>query len=151
MKYIISFLLVICCNSQVYGKEETDVVLITQAVKNYIIAQHETNETPMDKALHEKLAKRTFWKNSQGSEFIMETSRQTMLKVAKNYNENGTQFPKSPRIDIEVFDIDQRVASVKLTADDWIDYMHLIKTEKGQWKILNVLWQYHNVNKHISK
>jgi len=81
----------------------------------------------------------------------METSRNTMLRVAKNYNKSGTNFPNSPRIEVEIFDIDERVASVKLTADDWIDYMHLVKTESGNWKILNVLWQYHDTSKHISK
>lgn len=47
--------------------------------------------------------------------------------------------------------MDQRAASVKLTADEWIDYMHLYKNDRNEWKILNVLWQYHDVNRHVSK
>jgi len=74
-----------------------------------------------------------------------------MLNVAENYNRNGDKFPLSPRIDIKILDIDQRIASVKLSADDWVDYMHLMKNKQGHWQIINVLWQYHDINKHSSK
>lgn len=74
-----------------------------------------------------------------------------MVNLAGFYNENGDKFPNAPRIDIEIFDIDKRAASVKLTADDWIDYMHLYKNEEGQWKILNVLWQFYEISAHSSK
>jgi hypothetical protein len=74
-----------------------------------------------------------------------------MVKLASFYNEKGDKFPEKPRIDIDVYDIDKRVASVKLTADDWIDYMHLYKNDKGQWKVINVLWQFNDINAHTSK
>lgn len=81
----------------------------------------------------------------------METSFDTMVWVAENYNKKGDKFSKSPNVDIKVLDIDNRAASIKLTVDDWIDYMHLYKNEAGQWKIINVLWQYHDESKHTSK
>ncbi len=151
MKYLSIGLLVLLCHFSVSANQQSEKDLITQVVKNYLIAQHKIQEPLMDGALHEKLKKRTYWKANTGDEFIMETSRNTMLLVAKNYNKSGTKFPNSPRVEVQVFDIDERVASVKLTADDWIDYMHLVKTESGNWKILNVLWQYHDTSKHISK
>nr|WP_310741892.1 hypothetical protein [Pseudoalteromonas sp. SG41-6] len=40
---------------------------------------------------------------------------------------------------------------MKLTVDDWIDYMHLYKNENKEWKIINVLWQYHDPKKHSSQ
>lgn len=126
---------------------KADRQAIETAARNYIISQHISSKELMAKALHPKLAKRTYWSTGKEREFIMETSRETMLKVAENYNKSGDKFPKSPRIEIEILDIDQRVASVKLSADDWIDYMHLVKTAQGQWQILNVLWQYHDISK----
>jgi hypothetical protein len=128
--------------------DEQDKFAIIKAAKDYITSQHKSDKEQMDRALHPKLAKRTYWQAKDGSEFVMETSRETMLNVAQNYNRNGDKFPASPRIDIKVLDIDQRIASVKLSADDWIDYMHLIKDPQGKWQIINVLWQYHNINKH---
>jgi len=74
----------------------------------------------------------------------MKTSFDTMLKVAENYNKNGD----NPKVEIEVLALDDRIASVKLIADDWIDYMHLVKNDKNQWQIINVLWQYHDIKKH---
>lgn len=151
MKYLSTGLLLLFCHLPALANQQSEEVLITQTVEKYLISQHKVQEQLMDEALHEKLAKRTYWRSRTGDEFIMETSRNTMLRVAKSYNKSGSKFPNPPRIDIEIFDIDQRAASVKLTADDWIDYMHLVKTESGNWKILNVLWQYHDTNKHISE
>jgi len=131
--------------------EQAEIKAVVQAARDYIESQHKSDKDQMARALHPKLAKRTFWQAQDGSEFVMETSRKTMLNVAQNYNRNGDKFPESPRIDIEVLAIDQRIASVKLSADDWVDYMHLIKNTQGQWQIINVLWQYHDTNKHGAK
>jgi len=131
--------------------QSIDKNAVIQATKDYIQSQHLVNPEQMRKALHPELKKRTFWLNQSGEEFLLETSYQTMLKVAQTYNKNGDRFPNNPRIDIKVLDIDQRAASVKLTVDDWIDYMHLIKLESGEWKIINVLWQYHDTGRHQTK
>ena len=40
-----------------------------------------------------------------------------------------------------------RTASVKLIADDWIDYMHVLKLN-GTWQLVNVLWQYKDSDAH---
>jgi len=128
-----------------------DSKAIKQAALNYIESQHQVEPEKMAKALHKKLAKRTFWQSSQGQDYVMETSYDTMMKVAASYNKDGNKFPKSPIKTVKILDADERVASVKLTADDWIDYMHLIKGEDGQWKIINVLWRYHDIKKHSSK
>ncbi|WP_445357111.1 hypothetical protein ACJJIC_12855 [Microbulbifer sp. ANSA002] len=79
------------------------------------------------------------------------TDYETMVWLAENYNKEGDKFTESPRVDINILDIDNRVASVKLTVDDWIDYMHLYKNDKNNWKIINVLWQYHDTKRHINK
>jgi hypothetical protein len=48
---------------------------------------------------------------------------------------------------VKLLDVSARTASVKLIADAWIDYMHIVK-ENGEWKIINVLWQYNDVKQH---
>lgn len=63
----------------------------------------------------------------------------------------GDNFPANPRKEIQIFDIDGQTVSVKLTTDDWVDLMHLVKLETGEWKVVNVLWQYHNQSRHVSK
>ena len=128
-----------------------DKTSIERAVKDYIESQHKVLPDMMARGLDPAFAKRTYWLSKEGKEFILESSYDDMVNLAGFYNENGDKFPNAPRIDIEIFDIDNRAASVKLTADDWIDYMHLYKNEEGQWKILNVLWQFNEISAHSSK
>lgn len=146
----LSAILITCLLTANAAVATNDEDAVRAAVLNYIESQHVPNPERMDKALHEKMKKRTFWNQPATGEFLLETSRDTMLDVARTYNEDGTGFPAKPRKDIQVFDIDGRTASVKLTADEWIDYMHLMKSETGEWKVVNVLWQYHDQSKHIS-
>lgn len=131
--------------------EATDNQLIEQAVRDYIESQHKPDPERMARSLDPKLAKRTYWQAADGTQFIMNTDRDTMIKVAQTYNKDGTRFPAQPRVDIKILDVDQRVATVKLTADDWIDYMHLYKNQGSEWKIINVLWQYHDTARQVSK
>lgn len=129
----------------------SDQQAIERAVLDYIESQHKTDPELMKRGVDEQLAKRTYWQAADGSEFIMKTDYDTMLKVAKTYNKDGTKFPASPKVDIKILDVDNRTASVKLSADEWIDYMHLYKNSRNEWKIINVLWQYHDANRHASK
>jgi hypothetical protein len=124
---------------------------VERAVTDYIQSQHDVLPGMMARGIDESLAKRTYWQSAEGEEILLETSYDDMVKLASFYNEKGDKFPEKPRIDIDVYDIDKRVASVKLTADDWIDYMHLYKNDKGQWKVINVLWQFNDINAHTSK
>lgn len=151
MKRAITIVMLLTLSPLLFAAPENDSALIKEAARNYIVAQHLSQQQLMAKALHKKLAKRTYWQQQNGNEIIMETSYDNMLNVAKSYNKQGDKFPESPRIEINILDIEQRVASVKLNVDDWIDYMHLVKTDDGKWKIINVLWQYHDINKHQSK
>jgi len=124
---------------------------IERAVRDYIESQHQADPLRMQRGIDTKLAKRTYWRAADGSEFIMNTDFDAMLKVASNYNKDGTKFPAHPRVDIKILDVDQRVATVKLIADEWIDYMHLYKNDHSEWKIVDVLWQYHDTARQVSK
>ena len=130
--------------------QKADEQAIRQAVLDYIESQEQVLPERMGRSLDPELAKRTYWLNETGEEFIMHSDYETMIKVAASYNKKGDRFGPNPKKNIQVFDIDQRVASVKLTVDDWIDYMHLYKNQQGQWKVINVLWQYHDTSKQKS-
>ena len=149
MKFrICTVLLLLAAVFDTNASEQDEIVTV---VEHYIESQHVGSSSRMESALHHKLAKRTYWEDREGKEFIMESSFKSMQGVAEHYNSKGDKFPKHPRVDIEIFDIDDRVASVKLSTDDWIDYMHLLKTDQDEWKIINVLWQYHETGKHRVK
>ena len=131
------------------GDENKDKALITQAVLDYIESQQQVDATRMAKALDPKLIKRSYWHDVHGQLQIREVDYPFMVELAGRYNVNHDKFPAHPKAQVHVLDIDQRVASAKLTTDTWIDYFHLYRDDAGQWKILNVLWQYHDLKPHL--
>ncbi len=151
MKRALLLLLFAIAPLAVQAADATDTALIERAVRDYIESQHQSDPARMERGLDPQLAKRTYWQAADGSEFIMKTDFDAMIKVAKTYNKDGTKFPAQPRVEIKILDVDQRVATVKLSADDWIDYMHLYKNQRSEWKIINVLWQYHDTTRQASK
>ena len=94
------------------------------------------------------MVKRTFWKNKEtNKEYLRETFRDAMILLAETYNKDGDKFPNNPKKEVIILDIFDKTASVKLIADDWIDYMHLVKLN-DKWQIVNVLWQFKDSSKH---
>lgn len=130
------------------AQTKQDSLAITQVALDYIESQHNMKPSQMEGALHPEMIKRTFWKDkSSKSDYLRETSRATMIAIAKNYNKNGDKFPESPKKQVVILDVFGKTASVKLIADDWIDYMHIVKLN-DKWTIVNVLWQFNDASKH---
>jgi hypothetical protein len=130
------------------AQSKQDTLAIQRVALDYIESQHNPNARQMERALHPRLVKRTFWKDKvTGKEFVDEYFAENMIILAERYNVNGDKFPIKPKKEIKLLDVSEKTASVKLLADEWIDYMHLVKLN-GQWKIINVLWQFNDSQKH---
>lgn len=144
---LLSFLFMQSSNI-VFGQTKQDSLAIKQAALDYIESQHKPNPNQMERALHPRMVKRTFWKDkATGKDYVRETTTESMLLLAESYNRNGDKFPSSPKKEVLLLDVSERTASVKLIADEWIDYMHIVKIN-GSWKIINVLWQYKDPKQH---
>ncbi len=130
------------------AQTKQDTVAITRAALDYLESQHVPNPKQMEQCLHPRLVKRTFWKDkSIKKDYLSEFFAENMVLLAEKYNVKGDKFPAQPRKDVKLLDVSDKTASVKLLADDWIDYMHLVKLN-GEWKIVNVLWQYNDSSRH---
>lgn len=152
MKHIARFacILFLFANTNLFAQNAADTAAIKQAALDYIESQHKPNPAQMERALHPRLVKRTFWKDKPtGKDFLYEYFAENMIILAERYNVKGDKFPTNPRKDVVFLDVADRTASVKLVADEWIDYMHLVKIN-GQWKIVNVLWQFNDSSRHQS-
>ena len=148
MKYALILTLLFSAYQSSFGQTKQDSIAIKQAALDYIESQHVPNPAQMERALHPRMVKRTFWKDKPTSkDYVRETSTESMILLAESYNKKGDQFPKTPKKDVKFLDVSDRTASVKLIADEWIDYMHLVKLN-GAWKIINVLWQYKDSSRH---
>lgn len=149
MKLIPLFILFIILGSlKVQGQTAQDSLDIKRVALAYIESQHSPNPKQMDDALHPRVVKRSVFKNKKTKrDYISEFSAENLVILAESYNTAGDKFPKTPRKDVKLLDVSALTASVKLIADEWIDYMHIVKTN-GEWKIINVLWQYNKLSEH---
>lgn len=147
MKIVLTFSLVIT-SILVHAQSKQDSLDITRVTRDYLEAQHKPNPKQMDQALHPRMVKRTFWKDkATQKDYLSEYFAENMVILAERYNVKGDKFPPIPKKEVKLLDVSDRTASVKLIADEWIDYMHLAKLN-GEWKIVNVLWQYHDSSRH---
>lgn len=131
-----------------FSQTRQDSLEIRQSVLDYIESQHKPNPEQMKRAMHPRAVKRTFWKDKEtGKDYLRETTTESMILLAESYNRNKDRFPAVPKKEVKLLDVSERIATVKLTADDWIDYLHVVKLN-GAWKITNVLWQFNDIKKH---
>lgn len=140
----ILFLSTLCVNAQT----RQDSLDIKQAALDYIESQHNVNPEQFERSAHPRMVKRTFWTNKKTQkEYLRETFTDAMILLAETYNQNGDKFPENPKKEVIILDVFDKTASVKLIADDWIDYMHIVKLN-GKWQIVNVLWQFNDSSEH---
>ncbi|WP_025743336.1 nuclear transport factor 2 family protein [Aquimarina pacifica] len=132
----------------VHSQTQQDSIQITQVALDYIESQHNVKPQQFERAAHPRMIKRTFWTNKKtGKEYLRETFTDAMILLAETYNQNKDKFPENPKKEVIILDVYDKVASVKLVADNWIDYMHIVKLN-GKWQLVNVLWQFNDSKDH---
>jgi hypothetical protein len=52
----------------------------------------------------------------------------------------GMPPPPVQQHDVTILDVYGNAASVKVVANTWVDYLHMVKWD-GEWRIVNVLWE----------
>lgn len=117
-----------------------DAAAIKAAALDYIEGWYEGNAERMERSLHPDLAKRIVRTNAQtGASRLDQMSAMTLVQsVRKGY---GTKTPKEKQLkDVTILDVFENAASVKVVASDWVDYLHIAKSN-GRWVIVNVLWE----------
>ncbi|WKN41661.1 nuclear transport factor 2 family protein [Tunicatimonas pelagia] len=131
-----------------HAQTQQDSLAIRQAALDYIESQHNVKPEQFERAAHPRMVKRTFWTDKETQkEYLRETFTDAMILLAETYNQAGDQFPENPKKEVVILDIFDKTASVKLIADDWVDYMHIVKLNE-KWQIVNVLWQFNDSNQH---
>ncbi|TKC08588.1 nuclear transport factor 2 family protein [Pedobacter frigoris] len=142
------FLIILITTFKLQAQTAQDTIDINRVALAYIESQHNPNPKLMEDVLHPRLVKRSVFKNkTTKKDYVSEFFTENMIILAESYNIKGDKFPKNPRKDVKLLDISTKIASVKLIADTWIDYMHIVKTN-GKWKVINILWQYNDINEH---
>lgn len=117
-----------------------DSTAIRQTALDYIEGWYTGDAERMARAVHSRLVKRIFAMNPQTGEQVFQDQDSTALVTATEEG-YGTKIPDTRRRkDVTVLDVFEGVASVKIVAAGWVDYLHLAKQD-DDWQIINVLWE----------
>ena len=116
---------------------------VKAASMDYLEALYQAQPDRIVRSVHPQLRKVGFNKK-QGEANYTESpmTYDQLVNLAGSWNKDGKRdLAKAPK-EVAVYEVLDQTASVKVTAQWGIDYMHLAKYE-GKWKIINILWQGH--------
>ncbi len=114
----------------------------------YLKALQQLDTGLMDRVLNDSLNKVTIGFNREiKKEVSRATTRKQMMAFAEDWNKSNTKFPPIPNNQVTILCIYDRIASVKLVSDNWVEYLHLIKLN-GKWDIVNLIWQHKDVSRY---
>ena len=117
-----------------------DRAAIRQAALDYIEGWYEGNAARMESALHPELAKRIVRTNPQNRRSQLDQMSALTLVLGTRRGGGKDTPPARQQKDVIILDVFENAASAKVVASDWVDYMHLAKSN-GRWVIVNVLWE----------
>lgn len=127
--------------AQTTATNDADRTAVRQAALDYVEGIYNVEPARIERSVHPKLAKIGFYRAPADAAYRPGATMafERLVEIAKTYNKEG-KLPKDAPKEIVIYDVLDQTASVKLTAQWGIDYMHLAKFD-GKWMIINVLWQ----------
>lgn len=123
-------------HSQSVIASPSDAEAVEAIVRDYIEGWYTGDVDRMDRALHADLVKRMpVSEDSSEAVQLHQVSKETMVELAAG---GGGKNPEAA-VEIFVDDVSTDIASARVASPEYLDYLHLAKTEEG-WKIVNVLF-----------
>lgn len=114
----------------------------------YLMALQNLDPILMNEVMNDSLNKVTIGYNREIKiEVTKATTRDQMISFAEDWNKSNTKFPSPPNNQVKILGIYNRIASVELISDNWVEYLHLIKLD-GKWDIVNLIWQHKDVSRY---
>jgi len=112
---------------------------VAAVAQNYMDAYYSADVNRMEQAIHPDFHKRTLQLKDGHIELVQDTGLSLLEGVRGG---SGRDIPVKDRVQrIEVLDIYNDAASVKVVTGRWVDYMLLSKLD-GKWRVLDVVLQY---------
>lgn len=123
----------------VVAAQSADREAITRTALDYIEGFYTGDEARMSRSLHPDLAKRILRIDRAGGQARLDHQSAEQL-VGITRSRKGVTPPATQQKDVTVLDVFGNAATVKVIANQWVDYLHVVKWN-GEWKIVNVLWE----------
>ncbi len=125
-----------------------DSAEIKKQALGYLKALQQLDPILMEEVMNDSLNKVTIGYNRAiKQETARATTRAQMIAFAEDWNKSNMKFPPVPNNQVRILGIYNRIASVELVSDNWVEYLHLIKLD-GNWEIINLIWQHKDVNRY---
>ena len=123
-------------------KESPDETAVKAAAMDYIECFYEADTTKAYRSVSPLLQKRGYGYNEKNQKYSnqYEMNFDQLISLAKKWNADGSQVNDQTPKKVEIFEILDKTASVKVYAEWGTDYLHLSKLD-GKWYVMNVLWQ----------
>jgi hypothetical protein len=141
MRFVLLITIVLATGA---GSARAQTAADTEALRatalDYAEGWYEGNGQRMARAVHPELVKRIVIWDTLSKRSVIQTMGATAL-VNGTYRGFGRETPADRQEKtVNVLDVFQNAASVRVTMADWIDYLQLAKVD-GRWVIVNVLWE----------
>ena len=114
---------------------------VERAVLDYVEGFYEGDTVKLVRSVHPEVTKYGFWIPRDSTRYSGEPMPfAEFMSYANTVRRRGQPPPANAPKRVEVYDVNDQIASAKLTAWWGIDYLLLAKYE-GRWMIRQVLWQ----------
>ena len=138
-RIVIAVFIIWVISISAFAQSDTDRDAIRRTALNYAEGWYEGSADKMESALHPDLAKRIARTNEKGQTRLDQMSAMSLVQGTRTGFGKQTTREEQQK-DVTVLDITGGAATVKLEMRDWIDYMHIARSN-GKWLIVNVLWE----------
>jgi hypothetical protein len=122
------------------AQSPADSAAIRAAALDYVEGWYSGDADRMERALHPELAKRIVRTDQQGRSRLDSMGAMRLVQYTRGRKDKPTPAGEQVK-KVTILDIFGNVASVRGDMAEWIDYMHLAKSD-GRWVIVNVLWEF---------
>jgi|GEM_PF-935411 len=114
---------------------------IEQQITNYVKSIYEHDTTFISRYTDELIQKSGYFYSKKSKSWSYHfMNYHELIETALTYN-SKKWIPDWAPIEIEIFEVKEKIASAKVKAIWGFDYILLSKNENGNWKIDKILWQ----------
>lgn len=122
------------------GLSQQDRQAIVNVALDYVDGFYTADTVRMARAVHPELAKRDVTLDRQsGRQYVRNMTARQLIDVTASGSGVRIAEKDGRRNDVTILDGYGDMASVRVDAITWVDYLHVAKVN-GEWKLINVLW-----------
>ena len=123
-------------------EDHPDFDAVHAALQDYVDGLYNVDSTLIERSVHPEMRKRGYWYHEKSGTYRdnLDMTFDQLRSLAASWNKDGKMADTKTIKKIEIYDINDKTASARLTAAWGLDYFHLAKIDE-KWYIMNVLWQ----------